>query len=90
MMAAFEDQNRVRIELSVMRWTDGEEPDLSISAKAWEQAADRRVAKPLAFQNVICRAERIRTMEGLLTYLLYQLDFQLASREWDEVEPKKA
>ena len=90
MIAAFEDQNAVRIEVSLMRWTTGELPDLSASAKAWEKEADRRVAKPLAFSNVRCRAERVRTLEGLLSYLLYQLDFQLAEHEWASADNNKA
>lgn len=82
MLAAFEEQNRVRIEVSMMRWTSHREPDISLSAKAWELTADRRVAKPLAFRNVTCRAEGVKSLEGAITYLLYQLDFQLAEHEW--------
>ena len=90
MIAAFEDQSRVSIEISLTRWTTGNMPDLSVVGKAWEKDADRRVAKPLAFQNVICRAERVRTLEGVVTYLLYQLDFLLAQREWDVTNENKA
>jgi len=90
MIAAFEDSNHVRIEVCLTRWTSEDMPDLSACAKAWELDADRRVAKPLAFQNVRCRAERVRTLEGLLSYLLYQLDFQLGEREWESVKNNKA
>jgi hypothetical protein len=90
MIAAFEDQNRVRIEVCLTRWTTGDMPDLSASAKAWAPEADRRVQKPLAYQNVRCRAERVRTLEGLLSYLLYQLDFQLAEHEWDATKKPDA
>ena len=86
MIAAFEEQNAVRIEVSLARWTTGDMPDLSVVGKAWEKDADRRVAKPLAFQNVICRAERVRTLEGVVTYLLYQLDFALAAKEWQKTD----
>lgn len=90
MIAAFEDQNSVRIEICFTRWTTGDMPDLSVVGKAWAREADRRVAKPLAFQNVICRAEQLRTLEGLVTYLLYQLDFQLAEHEWNETDKNRA
>lgn len=90
MLAAFEDQNRVRIELSIARWTTNGIPDLSLCAKAWDPEADRRVAKPLAFANVRCLAERVKTTAGVLTYLLYQLDFLLAEHEWDGANNKGA
>lgn len=90
MIAAFEDQNRVSIEISLSRWTTGDMPDLSVVGKAWERDADRRVAKPLAFQNVRCRAERVRSLEGVVTYLLYQLDFLLAEHEWRGSDENKA
>lgn len=82
MMAAFEEQNRVSIEIAFHRWTTNDTPDLSVIGKAWELGADRRVAKPLAFVSVTWQAGRFKTMEGLLTFLLYQLDFQLAVHEW--------
>jgi len=82
MLAAFEEQNSVRIEVSLMRWTQGEEPDISVVAKAWDREVDRRVAKPLGLVNATWRAGRFKTMEGLATFLLYQLDFQLAEHEW--------
>jgi hypothetical protein len=90
MIAAFEEQNHVSIEVSLSRWTTGDMPDLSVVGKAWEKGADRRVAKPLAFKNVICRAERVRTLEGVVTFLLYQMDFLLAEHEWDATQQKRA
>jgi len=90
MLAAFEEMNRCRIEVTFSRWTTAEKPDLSVVAKAWEKEADRRVAKPLGFVNVIWRAERLKTLEGLITYLLYQLDFQLARNEFESVSTNRA
>jgi hypothetical protein len=90
MLAAFEEQNRCVIEICFHRWTTNELPDLSVVAKAWEKSADRRVAKPLGFVNVIWRAERLKTLEGLITFLLYQLDFQLASNEFASANTKRA
>lgn len=82
-LTAFEQQNRVDIEITLTRVREGDAVDLLLTAKAWEPTVDRRVAKPLASQNVLCRAERIRTVEAVLFYLLYQLDFQLAEHEWE-------
>ena len=90
MLAAFEDQNKCRIEVTFSRWTTADHPDISVSAKAWEREADRRVAKPLGFTNVIWRAEKLKTLEGLITFLLYQLDFQLAENEFIVKAPERA
>jgi len=90
MLAAFEEQNRCVIEICFHRWTTNELPDLSVVAKAWEKTADRRVAKPLGFANVIWRAERLKTLEGLITYLLYRLDFSIAEHEWETADTKGA
>jgi len=90
MLAAFEDQNHSVIEICLHRWTTDEQPDISVVAKCWERNADRRVAKPLAFTNVIWRAERLKTLEGLVTYLLYRLDFLLAENEFLNAGKKEA
>jgi len=90
MLAAFEEQNHCVIEICFHRWTTAEQPDLSVVAKAWEREADRRVVKPLGFANVIWRAEKLKTLEGLITYLLYRLDFQLAENEWEGTNKKGA
>lgn len=90
MLSAFEEQNRVTIELSITKLLGSEVPDLRVIGRAWEVGVDRREVKPLASQSVICRAEQIRTLEGLVTYLLYQLDFQLAAHEWDAVKTSSA
>lgn len=82
MLTAFEEQNRVTIEICISKLLDSQLPDLRVIGKAWELAVDRRVVKPLASVSVVCRAERIRTLEGLVTFLLYQLDFQLAENDW--------
>lgn len=84
MLSAFENQNRVSIEVCIHRWTTNDTPDLSVSGKAWGRGVDRRVARPLGFVNVQWQAERFKTLEGLITFLLYQLDFKLGEHELEE------
>ena len=48
MIAAFEEQNAVRIEVSLARWTTGDMPDLSVVGTAGERDARRRVPEALA------------------------------------------
>lgn len=84
LIAAFEEQNTVFIELYVRRCTTKGEADLCLTASAWERNADRRVAKPLAYQSVRCRAELFKRMESAAFYLLYRLDFLLAEHEWEK------
>lgn len=82
MMSAFEAQNNCHIEVTAsLEGTNGA-TDLNFSAKAWERNADRRAVKHLAYANVKCRAERLRTVGAALTYLLYRLDFAIAENAW--------
>jgi len=82
MIAAFEEQNTCTIEISLRRCNTAHLPDLHLTATAWSPKADRREVKPLASANVKCRQERFKTMEGVLFFLMYQLDFLIAEGEW--------
>jgi len=83
MMEAFEKQNRLTFVVTLSLVETAGQPDVQLEGKVWEQKSDRRVVKPLASQSVTCRRERVRTLEGALTYLLYQLDFALAEHEFE-------
>lgn len=88
MLAAFEAQNQVRIDICLTSSVTDDTPDLCLTGKAWRKDSDRRAAKPLACQSVTCRRERVRSVEGVVTYLLYQLDFLLAEYEWESAGNK--
>lgn len=82
MTKAFEEQNRVRIEVTVSLVETMGQPDLRFDAKAWSLEGDRRGAKPLAYSSAVCRADRFKTMGGAYSYLLYRLDFAIAENAW--------
>lgn len=88
MLVAFQSLNTCSISIEMRAEPTGNGPDLFVRAMAWEKSADRRVVKPLASVSVQWSREQFRTLEGLATYLLYQLDFQLASHEWENVNKK--
>jgi len=90
MLDAFEKQNNCQIEICIHSATTMEQPDLRVMGRAWEKGADRREAKPLGSTSVIWRAEKLKTLEGLITYLLYKLDFCIAENEFDSVPKKQA
>lgn len=90
MLAAFESQNRCQIEICIHSTITADQPDLRVIGKAWERGADKREAKPLGSASVIWRAERLKTLEGLITYLLYRLDFCIAENEFASVPKKEA
>lgn len=83
MLLAFETQNRVDIEICLSSCVTNGQPDLECRAAAWEPGKERRGAKPLALKSVTWRAERFKSIEGLITFLLYQLDFLLGEHEWE-------
>jgi len=89
-LSAFEEMNRVRIEICLHHSTLNDLADITVTAKAWERGAERREAKPLGLVSVTWRAEGFKSLEGLITFLLYQLDFQLARGEFDAVKPNSA
>jgi len=84
MLVEFERQNSVTIEMVLEADVVDGVPDVGVRASAWAQNVDKRGAKPLALQRLGYRQGRFKSLEGLVTYLLYQLDFQLASFELDE------
>lgn len=84
MMEAFEAQNRVRILLTATSCLTSGQADIKWQAQAIGEDAGSSVAPVLASASVTCLAGRLRTMEGLITFLLYQLDFQLAEHEWQK------
>ena len=87
LIAAFEEQNGVRVSLRMGLVTRGIASDLTVVGEVWDRNQESGEAKPLASQTVLCRRERFRTMEGLFTFLMYQLDFQLAELEWAKSRP---
>lgn len=82
MVNSFERQNGITLEVTLSQEETNGAPDLKLTAKAWLPKSDRRVVKPLASMSVTCRRERVRRLEGAITYLLYQLDFLLAEKEF--------
>jgi len=82
MWEAFEAQNSVRIVLTANSCLTGGLADIRWQAQALEESSENGEAKVLASASVTCLAGRYKSLEGLITFLLYQLDFKLAEHEW--------
>lgn len=80
-VAAFEQQNTVRVELrsELTKWNGAR--DMVWTASAFPLSPTVAGVKPLAYANVRCLEKRLVTMEAVLLQLLYALDFQLAEKE---------
>jgi len=87
-MLAFEAINRVKLEIRIGRVDDGEVSDLAIAVIANDASAPIGDLPPLASTSVTCSASNRKSLEAVLLAALYQLDFQLASGEFEKTLAK--
>lgn len=87
-LEAFETINECHIMITFERKKYGSTVELQANAVAFERKEERQVAKPLASVSVRCLGTRLKTMEAVLSQLLYMLDGQLAAEEFRNLEPK--
>jgi hypothetical protein len=88
LVAAFEQHNRCRITLSCSLALHGGYLDLEWRAAAFEMTPHDQVVTGLALASVTAWAGAYKTLKGVLTFLLYQLDFALAREEFDKATIK--
>lgn len=81
---AFEELNQVRLSLRMSAAGVEDAPDILLAMEA--HGRDSEVGGQASLVSVSVRASSLnaRTMEGALSYVLYQIDFLLAEREWVE------
>lgn len=89
-LIAFERQNNVRIVITFRTCKGTEAPDMWAEAKAIGKADSSGVPSLLVLASVRCGGSNFQTVDAAVLSLLYQLDFQLAEREWAASAPKKA
>jgi len=87
-LQAFQDQNKVRIVVTLRLVANGGPPDFWLEGKALSQVSADGVRSLLAFASVKCLGSRHQTTDAALLALLYALDFQLAEKEFDMVKKK--
>ena len=85
MVAAFEAQNTCRITLSGSLQLHRGYLDMEWRAQAMSSASEAPEAYSLVLANASVWAGDFKTLMGLLTRLLYALDFALAEREFNRV-----
>jgi len=86
MMWAFNQQNRVRIVLTGEACMTGGLSDIRWQAQAMEDNPENGVPTVLASASVTFLQGRYSTLSALITFLLYQLDFQLGEHEWEKTK----
>ncbi len=89
MVKAFESQNRVVVEICLLAGGTEELPDLIAEGRGYTSATADVERALLASVKCRWRAERFKSLEGLLTFLLYQLDFALASYEMEGISRRR-
>jgi len=81
MVAAFQEQNSIRIAVSCKVLTHQGKPDMLYQAEAWTLQVLLTDPKPSVLASAICWGREYMSLMGLFTSLLYKLDFQLAELE---------
>lgn len=87
---AFEEANRVVIVMTLRPIRGTEEADIWIDAKAMSERDGSGVRSILALASVKCLGSRHKTLDAAVLAALYALDFQLAQKEFENVEQKEA
>jgi hypothetical protein len=90
LVEAFQLQNSVWLQFRFAMSETSKVPSLAVTAIAMDTKEDVPEAKCLASVSVICSAMNLRHWNGVLTHLMYALDFQLALNEFDGVNKKRA
>lgn len=87
-LAAFEEMNRVKLEIST--WLDGtvDRPSIWVEVRAWEPGSNRMAVQPLASWKLRIGSSGPRTMEAAILQGLYAVDAQLAQAEFARVDKK--
>lgn len=87
-LRAFEEQNNVRIVVTMRATRDPAPADIWLEGKALSQVEHDGVRSLLAFASVKCLGMRHKSLDAALLALLYALDFQLAENEFAKTIPK--
>lgn len=90
LLAAFEAQNKCKLSITCCLKLHKGYLDTEWRVMAHEVSASPLEALNLGLANVAVWAGDYKTLTGLLTRLLYALDFQLALNEFERVPTKKA
>lgn len=86
-LQSFEDEHTVVVTVMCNRIGRKDFPDLELNAVATALYPVSGGARDLASVSVRCRGANVRTLEGAILYLLYGLDFKLASPDAEDTVP---
>ena len=90
LVEAFQLHNTVRIVITMTVETHDGKPDLKVTGEAWDAAQVSVEPVPSDYTlATLWGSDYVRLM-GLLTRLLYVLDFKLGEREWLVIGKHKA
>lgn len=90
LLAAFEGQNSIKLLVTCSLGSRKGQADTVWVVSAVEGVEGVLVAPSSGFQSVKVWGGDFKTLMGLLTRLLYALDFQLALNEFERAPAKKA
>lgn len=88
LMRDFEQSTAVSFVFTISMEGSHKKPDLAVTCHAVPLGAASTAAAPLVSESVRASSAGLANLMGLLTYLLYQVDFQLSDVFGGDEEPK--
>lgn len=88
LIEAFEHMNRVELSFTLGMRREGTKRQLAGLMAAWPEGRADTVLTPSDYKSVRCWANEYKSLMALVTGLLYKLDFELGSSEWEKIKPK--
>ncbi len=86
---AFEDENHLTVNIRLSPVVTGTTTDIRLEAVWWKVGEDYVDRRHSDYLSVTCLATNRKSLEAAILALLYQLDFKLASDEFDGVVKKR-
>lgn len=81
LMAEFEAENGVQLRLEITRAGSAERPDLLLELSATAPVEGSTEVARLGYVKTLASRQRIATLRGLCTFLVYQMDYALGTPE---------
>jgi len=85
-LIAFEAINAVRLEIRMSTADYHGRADLAVEVLAHDRKVEVGEQPSLASVRLTCSGSRLKSLEALLIHALYQLDFQLGERAFENVD----
>lgn len=89
LLSAFGEMNGVELLFMLQLKSPNGRPQLEAVMSCWTAGRSEAALDGSDYASVRCWAKEYTSLMGLVTTLLYKLDFELAEREWQKTSPRR-